>query len=312
MIESTNETIVGIKTFFVVPELSTFPEEFLKSYFMRGYETYFLDDDPYCPLEMKIHVLFSIFPQLILFFNIDRPIRGVDWPVFIAGIQRKYGDRAMIGVMYHKRNNPEEVRKLEHLYLYTIGIVCGCIAVSYQKSKNLNLVMNVLAANQANGQRKYLRAICDDTYKANMDYHGASYRCTLRDISISHFSCVFVGKAPEIALMERVSGIQMNLRGIILQVDGVLCLKRVMKQDMINVFVFRAEDGREGLNQEHLRKVNDLIFHSLSTKINDLLRKEYDAVRGQLVKNRKTKGATEPAPPAETLDDPEEELEGID
>jgi hypothetical protein len=71
------ESTDGVKIFFVVPELSTFPEEFLKSFFLMGYEPYFLDDDPYCPLEAKIHAPFTLFTQLILFFNIDRPIRGI-------------------------------------------------------------------------------------------------------------------------------------------------------------------------------------------------------------------------------------------
>ena len=43
----------------------------------------------------------------------------------------------MIGVMYQKRNNQEEIRKLEWLYLYTIGIICGCIPMEFQKSKKL-------------------------------------------------------------------------------------------------------------------------------------------------------------------------------
>lgn len=309
--DAKNESVVGVKTFFVVPDLSSFPEEFLKSFFLKGYETYFLDDDPYCPLDAKIHVLFSTFPQLILFFNIDRPIRGIDWPVFIAGLQRRYGDRAMIGVTYHKRNNQEEVRRLEKLYLYTIGIVCGCIPMEYQKTKNLFLFLNVLAANQANGQRKYLRVVCDDTYKANMDYRGASHRCTLRDLSISHFSCVFIGKAPDITLNEKVKGIQMNLRGIILQVDGVLCLKRVIKEDMINVFVFRASDGKEGLNQDHLVKVNDLIFHSLNTRINELLRREYGTVRSELLKKRQEKPVLSPAGAPESAEG-EAELESVE
>ncbi len=314
MIENTNETIVGVKTFFVVPELSTFPEEFLKSFFLRGYETYILDDDPYCPLETKIEVLFAVFPQLILFFNIDRPIKGIDWPVFIAGLQRRYGERAMIGVMYQKRNNLEEVRKLERLYLYTIGIVCGCIPMEYQKAKNLYLFMNVLAANQASGQRKYLRAICDDTYKANMDYKGESRRCTLRDLSLSHFSCVFMSPVPDINVNERIKGIQMNLRGIILKVDGVLCLKRVLKTDMINVFVFRAEDGKEGLNQEHLRKINELVFHNLNGKIQELLRKEFDAVRGQALKKRRelTSAWFDPPQPVRGAGYEEAELEAVD
>lgn len=279
MSDDVKESVLGIKTFFVVPDLSLFPEEFLKSFFLKGYETYFIHDDPYCSLETKIHTLYSIFPQLILFFNIDRPVQGIDWPVFIGKLQEQYGDRAMIGVMYQKRNNQEEIRKLEWLYLYSIGIICGCIPMEYQKSKNLYRFLNVLCANQANGQRRFLRAMCSDSFKANFAYRGKEYRSVLRDISISHFSCTFIGDIPEIPLHEKVREIQMNLRGILINIDAVLCLKRVLGADMIHVFVFRTNDDREGMNPDHLIKVNGIVHASITGRIMSILKDAFDEAR---------------------------------
>lgn len=284
MSDDIKESVLGIKTFFIVPDLSLFPEEFLKSFFLKGYETYFIHDDPYCSLEQKIHTLFSVFPQVILFFNIDRPVQGIDWPVFIGKLQEQYGERAMIGVMYQKRNNPEEVRKMEWLYLYSIGIICGCIPMEYQKSKNLYRFINVLCANQANGQRRFLRAMCGDSFKANLSFRGKHFRCALRDISISHFSCTFVGEVPEIPLHEKIREIQMNLRGILIKVDAVLCLKRVLAQDMIHVFVFRTNDDHEGLNPDHLIKVNGIVHASITGRIMTILKDAFeDARKGKLV-----------------------------
>lgn len=281
MTENPPESAQGLKTFFVVPDHSLFPEEFLRSFYLRGYETYFLEDDPYCHLETKIARLFTLFPQLILFFNIDRPIQGIDWPVFIGALQREYGDRAMIGVIFHKRTNPEETRKLERLYLYTIGIICGCISLEYQKAKNLYLFLNVLAANQANGQRKYLRAMCDETYKATITFEGHTHRVALRDLSVSHFSCVFTGGIPEIPLHEKLREIQMSLHGAILRVDGVLCLKRMLDDSVIHVFVFRTRDDRDGLDPEHLVRVNEIITNEFTSKMQTLLRGEFASARGK-------------------------------
>ncbi len=281
MPDCSPDSVQGLKTFFVVPDRSLFPEEFLKSFFLRGYETYFLEDDPYCSLETKIRRLFSLFPQLILFFNIDRPIQGLEWPVFIGSLQREYGDRAMIGVMYHKRTNLEEARKLERLYLYTIGIICGCISLEYQKSKNLYLFLNVLAANQANGQRKYLRAMCDESYKATIQYEGVSHRVELRDLSVSHFSCVFPGETPEIPLHEKIYEIQMSLHGAILRVDGVLCLKRMLESSVIHVFVFRSREDRDGLDPEHLIRVNEIIANEFTARMQAVLRGEFASARGK-------------------------------
>mgnify|MGYP001768648112 CR=1 FL=1 len=288
--DDKTEAIQGIKTFFVVPELSLFPEEFLKSFFLKGYEAYFLDDDPYCPLEAKIHAMFSIFPQLILFFNIDRPIRGIDWPVFIASLQKEYGDRAMIGVMYHKLNDLEETRRLEKLYLYDIGIICGCVAVEYQRTKNLYLFLNVLAANQANGQRKSLRAVCDKTYKATIPLDRGMLSCVLRDVSVSHFSCTFPEGDPSIPLHEKLVNIQMNLRGVLIKVNAVLCLKRVLGEELIHVFVFRTNDDREGLELDHMSKINEMVFNSLNERITDLLRIEFMEIRSSLSRKNREAG----------------------
>ncbi|HHU37181.1 MAG TPA: hypothetical protein GXZ47_08130 [Treponema sp.] len=265
----------GMKIFFVVPDLTIFSEEFSKSFFLKGYETYFIHDDPYCSLEKKIHTLFSIFPQVILFFNVDRQINGIDWPSFIGTLQKEYGERAMIGVMYQKRNSQEETKKIEWLYLYTIGIICGCIPMEYNKAKNLYRFVNVLSANQANGQRRFLRTICGESCKANISFQGKDYRCVLRDISISHFSCVFNGETADIPLHEKIKNIQMNLHGILINVDAVICLKRVLNGELVNVFVFRTSEDREGLNPDHLIKVNEIIHSSLTTQITGILKNAF-------------------------------------
>lgn len=272
-----DELKIGVKTFFVVPEISLLPEEYLKSFFIKGYESYFLDDDPYTDLQTKIHLLFSLFPEVILFFNVDRPIRGINWPVFIRNLQNTYKERAIIGVLYRKRNNLEDVKQLERLFLFDIGIVGGCIPIEYQKGKNLFLIQNVLQANQANGQRKYIRAICDEFCKVNMKFEGKKYYGLLRDISISHFSCVFVGDLPQFQLHQKINDIQISLKGTICKMDGVYCLQRVMGDDNIHVFVFRTVEDREGLNSENLSRVNNFIFNMFTSNVQNLLKDECES-----------------------------------
>lgn len=269
----------GIKTFFVVPELSIFPEECLKSFCLHGYEAYFIHDDPYCPLVSKIHLLVSAFSETILFFNIDRNIPGIEWASFIRKVQRSYGSRVRIGVMFKKLNSAEETRRLERLYLYDIGITCGCIPLEYQKGKNLPLFLNVLAANKANGQRKYLRAVCSDAFRISLGYKGRPYRSTIRDISLSHFSCTFLDDPPDIQMLEKIRDVQLNLRGTLCTVDAVLCLKRETEAEPIYVFVFRNSQDRDGLDYEQQERVNTVVFNYFSTGINEFLRKLFDAER---------------------------------
>lgn len=275
------ELCCGRKTFFIVPEVSLLPEEYLRSYFLKGFETYFIDDDPYCSLDLKIHALVSLFREIILFINIDRPIHGILWPVFIRKLKEEYGDRVIIGVMYRRKTSVEEARDIERQYLYDIGISGGCIPVEYQKTKNLYNFLNVLIANQANGQRKFLRAICDESFKMNFMYGGVLYKCLLRDISVSHFSCVFSGDIPEIPLHERINDIQLNLKGMHLNVDGVVSLKRVVCEEMVHVFVFRTEVGREGLDPENMAKVNELIYRYFMQNMTAFLREQFTQARAR-------------------------------
>ncbi len=292
----------GIKTFFVVPELSVFSEECLKTFCLHGYEAYFIHDDPYCPLVSKIHLLVSAFPEVILFFNIDRSIQGIDWAALIRKLQFTYRDKIRIGVMFQKRNNPDETRRLERLYLYDIGITCGCIPMEYQKGKNLPLFLNVLTANKANGQRKHLRAVCSDAFTLNLCFKGRSYRCVIRDLSVSHFSCVFLDEPADIPVMEKISDMKLNLRGARCTVDGVLCLKRELSEGHIHVFVFRTADDRDGLDYEQQERVNTAVFNYFFETVNGFLRKLFDAERLRISRSKGDQpGQAEPLSP-ESLD----------
>jgi hypothetical protein len=271
----------GIKTFFVVPELSVMPEDFLESFFLRGFETYFLNDDPYLDLRAKIDVLFSLFPELILFFNIERRISGVAWPDFIYRLQSAYRERALIGVLMRKQNNPELTRRLERLYLFDIGIRGGCITLEYQKAKNLGLLLNVLVANQANGRRKHLRAICGNRHRFNLFYMGMRYEGEIGDISVSHFSCVFDGKPPAMEVPETIKDIQLNLSGTICKVNGTLCVKRAIGAATAFLFIFKDRHGTDGLDPEQLAKINGFIFNSYQENVGSLVKNAFDYERSR-------------------------------
>lgn len=271
-----SELTKGIKTFFVAPDTTIVSEDFLEDFFINGFETYFLNDDPYCKLEWKIESLFSIFDKIILFFNIDSKIAGINWPKFILEIQNRYQERALIGVTYLKQN-AEKSRSLERLYLYDIGIVCGCIQLEYQKNANLRILESVLNVNQANGQRKNIRAICGNTCKLDMSYKGKSFQGQVRDVSISHFSCVFMQEM-NLQQGDKLTNVLLNLHGIRCNVNAVMCLKRVMDGDTIYVFVFINSDGKDGLEPILKAKVNKFVYSRISTAIIELLTKGFKLI----------------------------------
>ncbi|MDE6736531.1 MAG: hypothetical protein K2J50_03405, partial [Treponemataceae bacterium] len=165
--ESTKNIIEGRKTFFIVPDTALFPENYLEDYLARGYETYIINDDRYCPLKVKIDIIIHTFTDSILFFYIDTMVEGIEWHTYIRDLQNRYGEKVLIGVLYAKRPNEDQKKRLEKYYLFDVGIQCGCISLEFQRTKNFALINKVMFANQASGRRKNVRAICDNNSKVN-------------------------------------------------------------------------------------------------------------------------------------------------
>jgi hypothetical protein len=275
--ESKKDIVEGIKTFFITPDLACMPEDFLPNFFLKGFEAYYLMDDPYLDMPSKIEVLFSLFPELILFFNIDRKLHGIYWPEYIEALKRRHGARAMIGVIHSQKKDENETKALEMTYLYDIGIFCGCIPMGYRKTQNLILLMGVLRANQANGRRKYLRNICSGACCLNIEQGGARFAGSVKDVSISHFSCVFEPVDPDVKIYEKCESIQLNLAGIICSVDAVVCTKRIVEGSLLYVFVFEDSRGRCGLDPDTLSKVNAFIHARYSKNVMGLVKDGFDS-----------------------------------
>jgi hypothetical protein len=271
------EIIEGIKTFFIVPDLSVMPEDFLPSFFLKGYEAYYLMDDQYLDIPSKVRILFDIFPEVILFFNTDRRLANLEWRSFIQGIEEEYGDRARMGVLFDKHIGERLQRQMERTYLYDIGITCGCIPMEFHKAGNLKLLLGVLAANQANGRRKYLRALCGETSELNFIREGRKLEAKVVDISVSHFSCVFGGPDPDLPMYEKAEDIQLRLGGIICTVDAVLYTKRVLGGEAVYVFVFMSNRGREGLPPDILEKINNFIHERFNRAVSTLIHEAFDS-----------------------------------
>ena len=128
MNEEVREHIIeGRKTFFIVPDVTLLPESYLEDFMARGYETYIIGDDRYCPLKAKVEVIIETFTDSILFFYIDMPVPGIKWEKYIKELQQKYAGRILIGVLYAKRQSEEDKKKLEKYYLFDVGIKGGFI-----------------------------------------------------------------------------------------------------------------------------------------------------------------------------------------
>lgn len=293
-----SDSFEGCKTFFFVPDLSIMPEDFVTHFFADGFETYYMMDDKHLDLESKVRVIARLFGDVILFFNIERNISGIDWPAFVRRIREEHNSRVRVGVLCNRRIGDEAIAALERKYLYDIGIFCGCIPLDFRKAKNLPLLSEVLAANDARGRRNALRAVCEGTSSLNFSRGGHLYRGEVRDVSVSHFSCVFDGPVPELRMYEKVEDIQIKLGGIICSVNGVLFAKRVVGGSTLFVFVFRDSHDKDGLDAEMGAKVNGFIRKHFEQGVQAALSRGFGEEIARQRGSRGPSDSTRPSSPA--------------
>ena len=241
------EIIAARKTFFITPDQSLFPENYLEEYLIHGFETYFIENDKACPIDKKVDIIRRVFRDSILFFNIDASVPGIGWPKFIAQIQKSYGDSILLGVLYTKRQTLEERLALEKYYLYDIGIKCGCVQLEYRKKTNFGIIEKTLYANQAMGRRKYVRALCGNNCGLIFTLAGKQHNGIIYDISLSHFSCTIPDDCA-LAEHEKLHNIQFNIKGLHIRADAVLFMKRVSGDGMLYIFTFINSQNENGLD----------------------------------------------------------------
>lgn len=273
--------IEGRKTFFIVPDATLLPETFLEDFMARGYETYIIGDDRYCPLKAKVEVIIETFLDSILFFYIDMPIKGVKWEKYIKELQEKYMGRILIGVLYAKRQSEEEKSRLEKYYLFDVGIQCGCIGLEYQKMKNFALIDKVMYANQACGRRQNIRAICDTRSKVSFVTKHGQVKGSILDVSLSHFSCIFE-KTLDIQMYEKVPKMLININGLHFVSDAILIMQRKRNGVMLNVFVFSNSMGQQGVESDIQPRLLERIYQMTSDKAKALMRYKFEEARKDL------------------------------
>ena len=280
-----DSSVVGRKTFFIAPDLTLFPETFMEEYMTHGYEAYIINDDRYCPMDRKIEQIISMFPRSIFFFYVDAKIEGIEWQKFIYNLQRTHGENALLGVLYAKSRSEEERKKLEKFYLFDVGIQCGCIGLDFQQKKNFPLIDSVMKANQAQGRRKTIRAVCSGASEVSFEKDGRYFRGKICDISLNHFSCMFYEGA--LPLYSRVQGMMLVIDGVHIQTNAVLLIQRELGEDgVLNVFVFNKNDGSLGLDGDNFIKVSEKVYQLISNKTEEMLHRMFVTAGKELEESR--------------------------
>ena len=274
---SVSDIVMGRKTFFILPDTSLMPTSYLEDYFALGYECYYIENDKRVRFQKKVDVILSLFKDLILFFNVDFSIPDFEWEDYIQDLVIDHKIQDSIGILYTKRATKEDKARIEKKYLYELGVRCGCTQLEYQKKQNFELIAKLLFANQAQGRRKTIRALCSAacTYSVTYGSHQISAAGVLQDISLSHFTILSPGSGLEIKLYEKLKDIHFNIRGFLFRSDAVLVMERPVNGDMLYVFAFINSNGTTGLEARTRSLLIPALYKLLSSNCTALLEQLY-------------------------------------
>lgn len=224
---------LGKKVFFLYPH-SVIQDELVEELIANEYEVYLLDD------HKKIRSLLEKYPTSILFINIDEGMSEKDWVTYVSSITNdgKFVDVG-IGILTYNEN-PD----LAKTYLMDLMITCGFIRLKLGLEQSTEIILKTLEASEARGARKYVRASCDGQSNTsfNVKYKGDLVKGNITDISSVGMSFTF--QDPQIIPKNTLlSAMQLQLRGKIIMVNGVVLGKRVVDGELdLYVVMFAKMD----------------------------------------------------------------------
>lgn len=271
------EIVTGRKTFFILPDSSLMPNSFLEDFFALGYECYYIEYDKRIDTRKMIDVILSLFKDIIVFFNVDAYMENTKWDSYIEELLERSEDTPLFGVMYSKRQTSADKAMIEKRFLYDMGLRCGCVQLEYKKNENFDLLSRTLYANQAQGRRKTIRALCSSacTYTFFRDDKEHSISGTLQDISLSHFSILTEKEDFKVKLYEKITNIHFNIKGFLFQSDAILVMERPVEEKMLYVFSFVNSNGANGLNDRIKHLFIPVLYKMISTACIELIDEHY-------------------------------------
>lgn len=268
--------LYGRKTFFIAPDTSLIPKTYLEEFLGRGFETYIINDDYTCPLQTKIREITKLYPEAILYFNIDSSVEGIEWKNYIRELQEFMGESILIGIFYLKRQNSDEEEKIKSYFMRDIGIRAGCFALAQRDQNNFDSILAALEKSGAKGRRNLVRANCDTESSVNFKHNGTAYTANLLDVNVTHFRCDLQGDSESFAIFEKVRDVSLQINGMSFLSDAVLIMKRNYDGKNLCVFMFIKHDDTPDLEKETEKKLNQKIYQIV---LNDNMNKLSEAFK---------------------------------
>ena len=243
----------------------------------------------------KIESILTLFKDVIIYINIDYEIYDLRWPEYIGKLLAKKATKEQIGIMFAKRQSAVENKNIELTYFKELQLQRGYIQLEYQKKYNFEIIARTLFANQAQGRRKAIRALCSKacTYKFTFGENNENFFGSLQDISLSHFTILVENDPLPIKLYEKILNIHFSLKGTLFQSDAILVMERAVgENNRLYVFSFVNSTGANGLDDRTKSIIVPVLHDMVSINCIELLKAEYQKVTPE-EKQETAEGSTE-------------------
>ena len=249
----SNSEIMGKKIFFLYPH-SVIQSDMLDILVKHEYEVYMIND------HLKMLKLAEFFPDSILFINIDEKLSETKWESFISNMLDNNKLISRIGILTYNKN-----KDLAQKYLMDIMIPCGFIVLNISFEQSAATILKMLHANEAKGRRKFLRTSCQSSENIrfnlkldNILYTGAIVNISIVGMAICFDTDIFIN------LKSYIKDIQLQLKGIICRVSGIVIANRDAEKGEY-ILMFHKADENTGekihsfIHNQHQLKMDDII-----------------------------------------------------
>ncbi len=200
----------GKQVFFLNPPAVI--EEVLPILAESEFELYTIKD------HLKLGRYLKSHPNCLVFVNIDAGEDENVWRKWIKSL-RDDPDCSSIGIGVVTMLGNDDQRAA---YLMEMGVDCGFIILKMGAAKTGEILVKTLTANEARGQRKFVRTKCPaDSAEFNCRINRDVVRGKILDLSIVGMAAIFTdGMAPPIN--SRLHDMQLTLRGARVITNGIV------------------------------------------------------------------------------------------
>jgi len=250
----------GKKIFFLYPHPVI--RDMVKDIICHEFEVYLVYDHE------KLKRYLASCPNSIVFINIEEQLKEEEWENYLRELLANPSLKGLgIGVLtYFDRS-----KALTEKYLMELGVNCGFIRLRMDVAKCKEIILNILEANKARGQRRFVRGIANprlDTF--NVEIGLSRYNGLILNISIAGMACQFRSLSIKLEVGMELTDIQLVLRGMHCKVSGkIIRIDRRGNDDDTYVILFKPES----LTAQVKEKIYNFVHICLQEEVERELKK---------------------------------------